>query len=82
MNQVSSYNKLTDLMEPFRKFLSPKKVKFYWDARMEEIFKKSKKGDRRGDCGRSEDIRPRETDGDQHRLFADGDKVFPIPKVL
>ena len=42
VNQVSSYNKLTELMEPFRKFLSPK-VKFYWDAEMEEIFEESKK---------------------------------------
>ena len=42
VNQVSSYNQLTSLMEPFRKFLSPK-VRFYWDDELDGIFEVSKK---------------------------------------
>ena len=42
VNQVSSYNKLTELMEPFRKFLSPR-VKFQWDDEMDEVFERSKR---------------------------------------
>ena len=41
VNQVSSYNKLISLMEPLRKFLSPK-VRFKWDDELEEIFEESK----------------------------------------
>ena len=42
VNQVSSYNKLINIMEPFRKFLSPK-VRFYWDDELDNIFEISKK---------------------------------------
>ena len=38
VNQVSHYAQLRDLMEPLRKFLSPK-VKFEWNADLEEILK-------------------------------------------
>ena len=41
VNQVSHYAQLRDLVEPFRKFLSPK-VKFYWNDDLDSIFKKSK----------------------------------------
>jgi len=41
VNQVSHYAQLRDLVEPFRKFLSPK-VKFYWDDELDSIFRKSK----------------------------------------
>ena len=41
VNQVSSYNKLTEMMEPFRKLLSPK-VKFRWDDEMDRVFETSK----------------------------------------
>ena len=41
VNQVSSYNKLIEMMEPFRKFLSPK-VKFRWDDEMDRVFETSK----------------------------------------
>jgi ribosomal protein L44E len=41
VNQVSHYAQLRDLMEPLRKFLSPK-VKFEWNANLDEIFAKSK----------------------------------------
>ena len=41
VNQVSHYAQLRDLMEPLRKFLSPK-VKFEWNADLEEIFVESK----------------------------------------
>ena len=41
VNQVSHYAQLRDLVEPFRKFLSPK-VKFYWDDDLNSIFERSK----------------------------------------
>ena len=41
VNQVSHYAKLTDIMEPFRKFLSPK-VPFEWNNELNEIFEDSK----------------------------------------
>ena len=41
VNQVSHYAQLRDLMEPFRKFLSPK-VKFYWDDELKKKFQLSK----------------------------------------
>ena len=41
VNQVSNYAKLTETMEPFRPFLSPKN-KFVWNAQLEEAFEKSK----------------------------------------
>ena len=41
VNQVSHYAQLRDLMEPFRKFLSPK-VKFEWSEELDALFKKSK----------------------------------------
>jgi len=41
VNQVSHYAQLRDLMEPFRKFLSPK-VKFEWNKDLNDIFEKSK----------------------------------------
>ena len=41
VNQVSHYAQLRNLVEPFRKFLSPK-VKFYWDTQLDETFNVSK----------------------------------------
>ena len=41
VNQVSHYAQLRDLMEPFRKYLSPK-VKFEWNEELNTIFEKSK----------------------------------------
>ena len=41
VNQVSHYSQLRDLMEPFRKFLSPK-VKFEWSEELDALFKESK----------------------------------------
>ena len=41
VNQVSNYAQLRDMMEPFRKFLSPKN-KFYWDHKLNDAFVKSK----------------------------------------
>ena len=41
VNQVSHYAQLRDLMEPFRKFLSPK-TKFYWDGELNTMFELSK----------------------------------------
>ena len=41
VNQVSHYAQLRDLMEPFRKFLSPK-VNFEWNKDLNDIFEKSK----------------------------------------
>ena len=41
VNQVSHYAQLRDLMEPFRKFLSPK-IKFEWNKDLDDIFAKSK----------------------------------------
>ena len=37
INQISSYAQVTKVMEPFRKFLSPK-TKFYWDSKLENAF--------------------------------------------
>ena len=41
VNQVSFYSQLRELMEPFRKFLSPK-VKFEWTDELDQLFIKSK----------------------------------------
>ena len=41
VNQVSHYAKLRELMEPFRRFLSPK-VSFEWDEELDRIFEESK----------------------------------------
>jgi len=41
VNQVSHYAQLRDMMEPFRKFLSPKE-KFAWNEQLDAIFKDSK----------------------------------------
>ena len=41
VDQVSHYAQLRNMMEPFRKFLSPK-VKFEWDDELETLFKSSK----------------------------------------
>ena len=41
VNQVSHYAKLSDIMEPFRKFLSPK-VPFEWNNELNQIFEDSK----------------------------------------
>ena len=37
VNQVSHYAQLRDVMEPFRKFLSPKTM-FYWNQELQEKF--------------------------------------------
>ena len=42
VNQVSHYAQLRDLVEPFRKFLSPS-TKFFWDADLDRTFHESKK---------------------------------------
>ena len=36
-HQLSHYNKLTDMMKPFKLFLSPK-VKFQWDDELDGVF--------------------------------------------
>ena len=41
VNQVSHYAQLRRLVEPFRKFLSPKE-KFYWNNELNDIFEASK----------------------------------------
>jgi hypothetical protein len=41
VHQVSHYNKLTDMLEPFKPFLSPK-VKFKWSAELNDAFESSK----------------------------------------
>ena len=41
VNQVSHYAQLRDMVEPFRKFLSPRE-KFYWDDELNSIFEASK----------------------------------------
>ena len=41
VTQVSHYAKLTELMEPFKKFLSPK-VRFEWSEDLDQRFEKSK----------------------------------------
>ena len=41
VHQVSHYNKLTDMMSPFKPFLSPK-VKFQWNDELNGIFESSK----------------------------------------
>ena len=41
VNQVSHYSQLRDMMEPFRRFLSPK-VEFDWTAELGELFERSK----------------------------------------
>ena len=41
VNQVSHYAQLRDMMELFRKFLSPKE-KFQWNEQLNSIFKESK----------------------------------------
>ena len=41
VNQVSHYARLTDLMSPFKPFLSPK-VKFRWDDELQMAFERSK----------------------------------------
>ena len=41
INQVSGYAQLREIMEPFRKFLSPKN-KFYWDSELQSRFERSK----------------------------------------
>ena len=41
VNQVSHYAQLRDMMEPFRKFLSPKE-KFAWSSELDAIFNDSK----------------------------------------
>ena len=41
VHQVSHYNKLTEMLEPFKPFLSPK-VKFKWTVELNEAFEKSK----------------------------------------
>jgi len=42
VNQVSHYARLTELMSPFKLFLSPK-VRFKWDEALEAAFNDSKK---------------------------------------
>ena len=37
VNQVSNYAQLRDMMQPFRKFLSPK-IPFEWDEDLQKIF--------------------------------------------
>ena len=39
--QAANYNQLRDLVEPFRKFLSPK-VKFDWSQKLDEVFENAK----------------------------------------
>ena len=41
VHQVSHYNKLTDMMAPFKPFLSPKK-KFEWSDELNRVFEASK----------------------------------------
>ena len=41
VHQVSHYNKLTNMLEPFKPFLSPK-VKFKWSADLNDAFESSK----------------------------------------
>ena len=41
VNQVSHYSQLRNLVEPFKKFLSPK-VKFEWTGELDSLFNKSK----------------------------------------
>ena len=41
VNQVAHYSQLREMMEPFRKFLSPK-VKFEWNEELDTIFQESK----------------------------------------
>ena len=41
INQVSHYAQLRDMMEPFRRFLSPKE-KFTWDDELDALFEESK----------------------------------------
>ena len=41
VRQVSHYNQLTDMMEPFKPFLSPKQ-KFLWNKELNEAFEASK----------------------------------------
>jgi len=41
VNQVSHYAQLRDMMEPFRRFLSPKE-KFTWDDELDALFEESK----------------------------------------
>ena len=41
VNQVSHYNQLTELMLPFKPFLSKNK-KFEWSSEMNDIFERSK----------------------------------------
>jgi hypothetical protein len=41
VNQVSHYAQLRDMMEPFRKFLSPK-IRFEWNDDLDAIFEESK----------------------------------------
>ena len=41
VNQVSHYSQLCDIMEPFKKFLSPK-VPFEWNDELDSIFNQSK----------------------------------------
>ena len=41
VHQVAHYAKLRDMLEPFRKFLSPK-VRFEWSAELDKIFEESK----------------------------------------
>ena len=41
VNQVSNYAQLRNMMEPFRRFLSPK-VKFTWNDELDTIFEESK----------------------------------------
>ena len=41
VNQVSHYAQLREMMDPFRKFLSPKE-KFVWDDQLDALFEQSK----------------------------------------
>ena len=41
VNQVAHYAQLRDMLEPFRKFMSPK-VKFNWDETLDKLFEESK----------------------------------------
>ena len=41
VHQVAHYAQLRDMLEPFKKFLSPK-VKFEWNAELDAIFERSK----------------------------------------
>ena len=41
VHQVAHYAQLRDMLEPFRKFLSPK-LKFEWNAELDAIFERSK----------------------------------------